>query len=92
MPTWLADTLRLLERAAAGEQLQPIIEEPERLVTTAEAAVLLDITDRTVRNWIAAKRLRGIRHGKDLLAPLADVEAEVRRAAKVTAAPARLPG
>ena len=65
-------------RSGTGTNLapaQPVRPESEKWLTTTEAASLLGVTDRAIRNWCASGRLPATRRGGRWLINAADVKA-----------------
>lgn len=52
---------------------------PRELLTTGKAALALGLSDQTVRNWVAAGRLPGVRRGVRTMIPREAVQEEIER-------------
>jgi excisionase family DNA binding protein len=65
----------LAQQVLAGQDPQ----HTRDLLTTGQAALALGLSDQTIRNWVAAGRLPGVRRGVRTMIPRAEVEAEIQR-------------
>ena len=65
----------LAERVLAERDVSP----SRGLLTTGQAALALGLSDQTVRNWVAAGRLPGVKRGTRTMIPREAVIAEIER-------------
>jgi excisionase family DNA binding protein len=80
-PTWPStkgDHLKSAAAAKAAHATKPI-SPTDGYVTVAEAAELLRVCTKTVRNRIGGGELEAYRHGRRILIPLTAIERLIRR-------------